>query len=684
MDRRVTDNNNRESLPPQASIPDVTQILNIFLKKRLLITVLIFLPIAVGGVYLKTKPSVYQATASVLIENQQFNLANFQDVLGDIKFDNLTVPTQVQVISSPNLVQETIISLGVTMDDKDNILLDDSLKMKGQPENIGYPLTKAFLENLLVKQQGQSRVIEIGFQSHSPQIATMIANAHAKQYVYSQIQIKRQQAEQLNKWISEQIVQLKEESLKKSMAVQKFRADNGMVLGRNSQELVYQQISDIAAQLTPIETRELDLKARMEMLSGKSGSTITEVVDSELIQNLKSQSSAAAQKLQSLRSDMGENHPEVIALRKEVAQIEGDIGRETKNIKKSIENELNTISKQKEMLEAKLSELQKQADVSQENQITLQALQVEESASSKLLDSFLARSEEIKSQIDFTRPDVRIVSFADIPDKPAGSKKMILMLLVCVFSVIFALGTALLLELIDDGIRKKDDVRKLLNLKLLGCLPKEKDPIKSVLLKNRTLYTEEIKRLYIHISAQPTMKTIVFSSAAHDEGKSTVAVSLAYYLASIGKKTIIIDADTLSPTLSGITMVSQKPGFYELLSGTNALNDVIRQDKGGLYVIPCGEKSSFVSDLVLAGKFDNYLAALKLSFDYILIDTAPVLLASDAEAFSKLADQVIIVTHWAKTPVKSLRKAASVLGQFCKTPPYVILNRMNVDDLKEK
>ncbi|MBK9584304.1 MAG: hypothetical protein IPO55_00020 [Alphaproteobacteria bacterium] len=118
----------------------------------------------------------------------------------------------------------------------------------------------------------------------------------------------------------------------------------------------------------------------------QSGSThgITDIVESRLVQDLKSRASVAAQKLQSLRAELGSNHPEVIAARQEVSQINGDIAREVANIRKSIENELTTVTKQKSLLEANLVKLQKQADELQGKLITLQALQMEEQSSSKL------------------------------------------------------------------------------------------------------------------------------------------------------------------------------------------------------------------------------------------------------------------------------------------------------------
>ena len=490
MERRRQD---RRNAPDDIEIPNILDIFKIIYRRRWIILILVALPVLAALFYLKQKPDVYQATASVLLETQEINLTDFNDILSEMKFDNLTVPTQVQVISSPGLIRQTIETLGLQEDEKGNLYIPADATVT-QPATIEdestgrYHLIKNFLGHLEVKQQGTSRVIEISFRSSDPQLAAKIANTHTKQYVYSREQDKKRIAEKLDKWLTDEIRDLKEESLKKSRAVQQFRADNGMIQGKNSQELIYEQISDLASKLAEIDNRVLDLQARNEMVQSGSTHGITDIVESRLVQDLKSRASIAAQKLQSLRAELGSNHPEVIAARQEVSQINGDIAREVANIKKSIENELTTVTKQKTLLEANLIKLQKQADELQEKLITLQALQMEEQSSSKLLDNFLARSEEIKSQIDFTRPDVSIVSIADIPGEPAGSKKLLIMLAVTAFSGFFALAIIFFLEVGERGIKTREDIYKLSGLALLGTFPRSRLPISEILKLERSQY----------------------------------------------------------------------------------------------------------------------------------------------------------------------------------------------------
>lgn len=684
MDRRRTDR--RKEIGQDIAIPDLMGILQIIYRRKRVVLPIVLIPMIATLFFLKFKADTYKATASVLLEDQEVNMSDFQDVVSGMQFDNMTAPTQISVIQSPTLIRHTINSLNISTDPNGNMALlpdamPDSTNTQPSDTEIDYGIFKHFTENLEVKQQGTSRVIEISFYSKDPTVAARIANAHAEQYVMSQINIKKIQAGKLQDWISKQIIQLKQESLRKSDAVQKFRVESGMVLGRNDQELVYQQISDIAAQLTPTQTRMLDLKARNDLLTTGDTQSITEVVDSNLIQDLKGRLSDTSQKLESLRTDYGGNHPSVIAAQQEIKQIQRDIQTEIGNIRKAIKNELTTVEKQKEMLEEKLTELQKQADSFQEKQGTLQALQLEEAASKKLLDSFLARSEEISSQVDFTRPDVRIVSMADVPGEPVASKKPIIFIAATLLSLMIALTIVFLLEVIDSGIQTKEDIKKLYNIKLLGTLPIERYPIKKVLDKDRSVYLEEIKRIYIHLNTTPEIKTLLFTSARKGEGKSSVVISLAYYLTSIGKKTLVIDADTLDPTIAGITQIKNDVGLYELLAGTCGLKDVLVKDRYGISILPSGEQNPYVSDLLLSGRLQPHLAVLEKAYDYILIDSAAALDISDTEILSALVDQVVLVTAWAKTPRKKIGEAVEVIKQFSKNVPSVILNKMDVSKI---
>lgn len=664
-DRRITSNEN-------IHIPDVPEVISILYKRKILILLTVLVPVFCTAVFLKASPEIYRATASAILENENLNFSDFRDILQGAKFDDLTVPTQIEVITSNSMVKKTIETLNLKKTNDDKIIIDT----KSEYNDLKNASVKDVLENMHVYQQGTSRVINIAYDSESPETATKIANTHIKSYVNSLIQDKRKQAQKVDEWVSSQIETLQRENLEKAKALQKFKSDHGMVQGLNSKDLIYQQISDIAKQLSPIETKELDLRARVELLDSGKEDAIKEIIESELIQQLKARTSEVSQELQALKSDYGKNHPELIAKQKELYQIKSDMNREIKNTRKSIENELKTTENQKKLLNEKLHELQEKADTIQSKQIELQALEISEAASKKQLDNFFIKSEEIKSQIDFTRTDVSIVSEADVPDEPKGSKKSIILAGVLILSSMLALALVTLLEIVNNGITRLEYVKRVLNVKLLGTLPDEANPINSILSEKRSSYVEEIKRIYIHLTAQEVAQTLLFTSARNNEGKTLTAIALSYFLSSIGKRVILIDANTVKKNISVTMKTENSIGFYELLSKQASLKDVIVTDENHLDIIPAGHHTESSSGLLLSQSVEPYLNELRKNYDYIIIDTASYNDTSDAEILARICDQTIILCTWAQTPKGILKDVCEKIREVSRNAPLLILNKI--------
>lgn len=685
MERRKIDRRKNKPAEGELSLPDL---IGIVYKRLWLVVLITAIPPVATYVHLSKIPRFYGAKASVLLETQEVNLADFPDVLSSVTFDNLTVPTEVQVISSPALIKETIAALGLRADQRgilsgpnvsDSVEAEDAKTPPGAHE---YLTLKAFMDMLDVKQQGTSRVIDIAFRSADPRLAADIVNAHARQYVLSKQREKRNLAERIDRWLTEQIAALKDQNLKKAREVQQFRAQRGMVQSENSRELIYQQISDLSKKITETDSLLLDLQARNETLQSGDLHGLPDVVSSPLIQSFKTQASVAAQNLQSLRGKYGERHPEVVAAREQLMQINNDIAHEVANIKKSVLNELTSVRKQKALLEGNLQKLQQESSALQEKLISLQALQLEEQASRKLLDNLLARSEQIKSQIDFTRPDVSVVSTADMPYEPLGSKTLLILFGVLAFSGFVALVVVFLLEISKAGVRTREDIQKLSAFELIGTLPRTRLPISDIINKERSLFIEEIKRLFIHINAVNRGKTILFTASRRGEGKSTLAAAVAYYMNNLGLKTLLIDADTIDPVIAGVTMIPSSPGLSEVLAGRVPPERAISRDRHGLYILPAGERTPYISDLILSGKLETHLAEMKAQFDFIIFDCASALNLSDAEVISSQVDQTVVVLEWARTPREEFMKTVDILRRTSKNPPCVVLNKIKMSEME--
>lgn len=662
MDRRQLDR--RLNASRDLYVLDIEALMKTLCRRKVLLIAFMLMVLVPSVLFVMFRPSYYVAQTSVILEDADLNLTDFKDALPTQTLDDMTIETQVKVIGSPTLAHETLDVLG--KDEKAPAIAVAAAKPDGR-----YDALKAFLKNLSVFSEGKSRVISIAYKSEDPYEASKIVNTHTQQYIDFQIRNKKEKIGMINEWITQQVAALREDSQKTSAKIQDFRKESGIIMGKNSQALILQQIEDLTEQLVPIETQKLSLQSR----AAAKGST-TEIVDSNLVNDLKAQVSDAKQELQALSSTYGPSHPDVMAAQQRVKQASADLARETGTIRSSVKTELQTVTEQEQLIRDRLEALSKEMDDLRDKSILLESMEAEEVANRTLLENFLTRSEELKSQLAYDSGDVRVSALAEVPTQPVGVSKTVLFLLAFIFSIVFAVGMVLALELIDRGIEDAEDIKRILNLRLLGTLPKVRNPLGEIGNNKRSDYVEELKRIYMIMAQKKGPQSVLLTASRSGEGKTTVAMALSSYLASIGSRVIVVDANTTSPSIAAIAEVPATPGFADLMAGAEDLPKTIHKDGSGLAVIPAGNQDRYGIDILSASeRFRKVMETLKTQYDFIIVDCAPALDTTDAEIIAGHVDQVILVIEWAKAPKKYLNKVASTLRQFAKETPNVILNK---------
>ncbi len=249
-------------------IPDIFDIMHILKRHKTLMAQLMAISVSIGFAVILLLPNYYKAYATLVLNDHSLNMEDFRDVLAGAKLDNMSVQTEVKILTSSSLALKTIDATGL---DKNPLFASPSMDR--------LEVANKFMKSLSVEPQGASRAIEIAFKARDPQLAADITNAHANAYLEAKVELKKQQVEQLGKWLGA-----------------KVRAENTTAA-----------VSD-------------------------------DVVNSPLIQKLKEQASAISQQLGSLRATYGPNHPKVIAASSQLAQVNQAIARETSTIRESIES----------------------------------------------------------------------------------------------------------------------------------------------------------------------------------------------------------------------------------------------------------------------------------------------------------------------------------------------------------
>lgn len=266
----------------------------------------------------------------------------------------------------------------------------------------------------------------------------------------------------------------------------------------------------------------------------------------------------------------------------------------------------------------------------------------------------LQKREETQLSLAVTAPKAKIVDYAHSTEKPVAPKKLIIMLAALLVGVVLPFGVIYIKELLDNKIKTKHDIEKLSQTVVLAELPKIRKGESDIVGRNDLSPMAEAFRILITnmnfmIPKKEKGKVVFVTSTIKGEGKTFASVNLALTLANPNRKVIIIGSDIRNPQLQRYDKNSRiYMGLTEFLYDENVtLDKVIHQSNMNphLDVIYSGAIPPNPTELLTNGRYQVLLETLKPLYDYIIVDTAPLMLVTDTFLFADLADTTLYVTR---------------------------------------
>ena len=696
---------------------DVAEILRALKRRRwalggcvLLITSLVLL------VTFQLTPR-YTATAEVLIDPRDRNVADLDSVLSGLSPDASTIESQIQVIRSRSLALRTIEALGLERDPEFNPALREPgtaaaligwLKAlaPGEPavpseeERLALEQTRiveTFSDALSVSRVGRSSyVIAIAFTSERAAKASRVANTLADLYLVEQLEAKFEATERATDWLNERLGTLRTELEKSERLVEVYRSEHGLV-SSGGVTVDEQQLAEVNAQLILARAHLAEKQARFRhvtaLLDAGSGvDSVAEVLASTVVHDLRQKQTELAREQAELESRYGDRHPRMINIRAQREDLELQVGVELQRIVANLENEVMVARSRTQSLEASLANEQSQRSAGESARIRLRELSRHAAANRALYESFLGRFKETREQQGIQEADARIISAAAVPAAPSYPRKGLFAAAGFLASLLVGLGVVFLLERLDNGFRTNRQLEDALELPLLASIPELAgdeaavegeilSPPDYVLARPRSVFGEALRGLRTalllsDVDAPP--RAVVFSSSMPSEGKTTTAISLGRSIARSGKRVLLLDADLRRPAVSRELGLNPQAGLVECLSGQASLAEVILEDEAsGMHVLPALEGAANAPDLLGSEAMRTLLEKLKTDYDLVLVDSPPVLIVSDASVLGRICDKLVFVVKWEETPRPAAVDAVHRLRQHGVPLAGVVFGRVD-------
>lgn len=512
-----------------------------------------------------------------------------------------------------------------------------------------------------------SRLLTISFVSSSRELAAQMANALSEVYIDHEMEARADLTSKATSFLTERLEFLREKMRNSEERLQAFR-DREKILREGEGSLVVQeQLSGLRGDLMLTRRERIALEAQVSQLRGIEELSVDEqlsvpaILDNPQIIELRGELEEARRKLQDLSQRYGPKHPKMVAEVSKMEQIKQAIGNRVQAIAVGVRKEYQSSVGQENAIASTLKASVDERQEIERKSYEERMLQREVDTDRELYDLFLNRLKTTReSQVSEAVP-ARVLDPAVPALEPfaPNKKKIVLTWILGGFALGF--GLAFLLEYLDNTFKEASDLEERLKLPVLGSLPflklkkrKEQTPLQYLKDYRNSFFSESIRSIRTAVllsGLDDPYKVIVVTSSVPGEGKSTVAMTMAYSLGEM-HKVLLIDADMRRPTVGKTWgMERDAHGLSEFVSGAASLEECVhRIEEGQVYLMPSGAVPPNPLELLSSKRFAKALEQLGNTFDHIILDSAPTLAVSDAMVLASKASGVIYVVRADSTP----------------------------------
>ena len=676
--------------------------------------------LALVVIYLMMAQPMYTANARIMMDTRQAQVLDKDSNTSSALIDTGYVDSQVEVINSDDLILSVVRRLKLTEDPEFNgsnpgllsliIGKVTSLFGSGEPpsqERIEHAVVQQVQKNLRTERVLTTYVLSLNYRAKSPDKAARIANAIANAYLVGALEAKYQSTKRATEWLQQRSLELSEQASASDRAVQTFKAEHNIV-GTSRGLVSEQQLSDLNTQLVQARAATAEAKARLDRIENISDQdlaqpTVTDALNNSVITRLRAQFLDLNAQYADLSRRYGKTHGAAVNLANKMQELRKNIADELSRIGDAYRSDYEIAKSREASLEANVKQLVAQAGHTGQAEVKLRDLESAADTYRNLYNNFLEKLQSATQNQSFPLSESRLISTATPPDRKSSPRTLLALVGGLVGGLCLGFGAAFARELLHDVLRTPAEVEDELGVKCLGILPdigaKAKgrawlgSPAKSkssasgvsryVIDHPFSRFAETLRNVKVSIDvARLTrdIKVIGIASSLPKEGKTTVAANFAQLIALAGHRTVLIDADLHTRSLTRELAPNAGSGLIEALADPSTLGyHVQRSKETGLDFLPSVVSSRMVNsaDFITSKAMSNLLAMLREHYEYIIIDLAPVMPVVDSKAFSVLIDAMVYVIEWGETTRTALQESIAGSEVLQKKLLGAILNRAN-------
>ncbi|MGH7774679.1 MAG: GumC family protein, partial [Candidatus Binatia bacterium] len=646
-----------------------------------------FVALVSAALYTFTRIPLYTAHTTVLIERRPPQVLKVQDAAPAeyIMYEEY-YKTQYEILKSDGLAARVIRDEGLEdhsllagegkgPDGERGLVAKLSRGPKGSTKQLTSTVSKtndtepfgvksesiaAYLSMLEIKPVQGTRLVRVGFNTPDPALSARLANAHADGYVRHGIDLRSRTNEEAVDFLQKKLLKLKERVKESEAALNSYRRDEGIISLDDKSNLVVDRLADLNARLTEAEAERIAIEAQLQVVQKGNQDLSSVVTNSPVVQNLKAELARLEAEYAQYSKEFKPGYPRLEKLKLQIENTRRQLLSEIQIEVKGVESSYLAAKNKENALRAKMQEQKKAALNLKDSGVQYAILAREVDTNRQLYDSVLQRMKEMGVASEVRTSNVYVMDRARSSLSPSYPNKRRTLLLALLIGLAAGVGLAFLLEQLDNTMGSPEEVERYIRLPSLAVVPdftrlnnggsdygsklvghagsegpakpfnKEivlsRDPFSSVAEAYRALRAS----MFLSRAGEPP-QTVLFTSAARGEGKTLSVVNTAVVFAQMGARALIVDADLRRSRCHEILGVENGYGLAELLAGQIEAEKAIKpMATNNLFFLNAGDTPPNPGELLGSRKMYETLESLRERYDFIFIDSSPVMAVSDA------------------------------------------------------
>lgn len=617
-----------------------------------------------AGLTLLTTPT-YRATASLQIERESARVLDVDDVQPSesLSFGEEFFQTQYGLLRSRSLAERVVDSLGLASSDAFLDQMGVSPPERETGSAAGYSrqrremVVRVVMANFAVSPIRGSRLVEISFESPSPQLSARITNSFAENFIQANLDRRFESSSFAREFLEEQIALTKAKLEETERALVLYASAEGIVNltepgpdgAGQTQSLAASNLSALNASLANAKAVRIAAEQRWRQARSVPLMSQTEVLQNPAIQRLTEQRALLAAQYQQQARLYREDWPSQVQLRGQIDELNSQIDEIAQTVLASIQGQYIVAANNERALQAQVDALKSDVLNLRDRSVEYNILQRELDTSRASYDALLERYKEVSITGTVSSNNISIVDRAQVPSSPFKPNLAVNLALALVLGLGLGGLTAFVLEALDESLSSPDDVEAKLGVPMLGVIPllhREQTP-REALNDIRSPFSEAYYSLRTALqfsTPDGVPASVLVTSSRPAEGKSTTAYAIALTLARIGKRVVLIDGDLRNPSMHRIVGVENVSGMSNLLAGAATLAQVVQATpEANLGIVPSGPLPPNPAELWGSDRVRVILAEMGEDVDHIIIDGPPVLGFADAPLLASAVSATIFV-----------------------------------------